>query len=180
MEYHKRGNLGGAVGAVAGLIVGVGVSVLVLIFVGVLGGQTYVMTEPSLNAINSNAVASESTTVLKGIAVSLANNPVIAGTLSVKNGTAAVGLGNFTVNYPSGTLTLTGNAGYNNTALTAAYTWGDRTIPNYIKGSVLSSFQALNTVGDYLPIIVLAVIITLVMALILSLANAGTGPGNAL
>ena len=47
------------------------------------------------------------------------------------------------------------------------------TISNSIKNGVISGFEALEQTGDYLPIIVLAVVITLVMALVLSLGGLG-------
>lgn len=55
-RYEKRGQLGGAVGAVITLIVGVGVAVLVLIFVGTLGGQTYNLVEDDIVAITNQTI----------------------------------------------------------------------------------------------------------------------------
>lgn len=54
--YRKKGQMGGAVGAIVALIVGVGVSVLVLIFVGVLGGQSYNIAEADIDAINDSTI----------------------------------------------------------------------------------------------------------------------------
>lgn len=54
--YYKKGQIGGAVGAVITLIVGVGVSVLVLIFVGALGGQTYNLVETDIDAITNTTI----------------------------------------------------------------------------------------------------------------------------
>lgn len=109
--YAKEGQMGGAVGAIIQLIVGVGVAVLVLIFVGALGGQTYNLVEPDIDAISNGTVQA-----------------------AVKNG-------------------------------------------------IISGFNALEQTGDYLPIIVLAVVISLVLFLILgftALSGGSSGRGSAL
>ena len=49
----------------------------------------------------------------------------------------------------------------------------NETIEASVRTSIVSGFSALEQVGSYLPIIVLAVVITLVMALILSLGGMG-------
>ena len=86
-DYELDGIVQENVSAIIVLIVGVGVSVLVLIFVGVLGGQTYQLTQDKIAAID------------------------------------------------------------------------DVNIQADITASIRSGFEALKTTGDYLPIIVLAVII---------------------
>lgn len=43
-------------GAMITLILGVGVAVLLLIFIGVMGGQAYSITEPQINAINDTTI----------------------------------------------------------------------------------------------------------------------------
>jgi len=108
--YEAYGQLtGGAVGAIITLIVGVGVSVLVLIFVGALGGQTYNLVEPDINAITNG------------------------------------------------------------------------TIQGSVRASIVSGFDALEQTGNYLPIIVLAVVISLVLALVLGFTAFGrAGGGSAL
>jgi len=53
------------------------------------------------------------------------------------------------------------------------------TIKNSIKNSIISGFAALEQTGDFLPIIVLAVVISLVLALVLSFtALGGQGRGG--
>lgn len=101
--YKKEGMSGSVIGAVIMLISGIGVSVLVLIFVGVLGGQTYQLVEADIDAI-SNA-----------------------------------------------------------------------TIKDHVKGGIVSGFEALEQTGEYLPIIVLAVIIALVLTLVLGMTRIGAG-----
>ncbi len=53
------------------------------------------------------------------------------------------------------------------------------TIKSYIKNAIASSFQAQQTTGQYLPLIVLAFVISIVMVLILGFASIGGGTGGA-
>ena len=65
--YKKKGQIGGAVGAVIMLITGVGVATLVLIFVGVLGGQTYNLVEAKIDNISDATIkASVKTGITSG------------------------------------------------------------------------------------------------------------------
>ena len=108
MKYTKKGYVQESVAAIIFLIVGVGICALVLIFVGVLGGQTYQQSQSQLLAINSS-------------------NPAIYGNVTQ---------------------------------------------------AIKQSFVALNTTGSYLPIIVLAVIIFIVLGLIMTLTpSMGRGYG---
>jgi hypothetical protein len=104
--YEEKGQAAGAVGAIITLIVGVGVSVMVLIFIGALGGQTYNLVEPDIDAIN------------------------------------------------------------------------DTTIKTSVKNGITSGFEALEQTGDYLPIIVLAVVISLVLFLVLGFTSFGGAMGG--
>lgn len=105
--YEKKGQMtGGAIGAIIMLIVGVGVSVLVLIFVGALGGQTYELVEPDIDAITNT------------------------------------------------------------------------TVREHVRDSIISGFEALETTGDYLPIIVLAVVIAVVLTLVLGFTAFSGGFGG--
>ena len=106
MKYNKKGYVQESVAAIIFLIVGVGVCALVLIFVGVLGGQTYAQSASQIAAISDTAIR-----------------------------------GNVTA-------------------------------------AIQQSFVALNTTGSYLPIIVLAVIIFIVLGLIMTLTpSMGRGYG---
>lgn len=55
-DYELSGQMQGAVGSMIVMIVGAGVSVLVLIFVGALGGQTFNLVEPDIDAITNTTV----------------------------------------------------------------------------------------------------------------------------
>lgn len=52
------------------------------------------------------------------------------------------------------------------------------TIKTEVFNGVTNSFAAYKTVGQYMPLIVLAVVISLVLALILSFTNVGDGQGG--
>jgi len=52
------------------------------------------------------------------------------------------------------------------------------TIKDSIKNGVVSGFGALEQTGDFLPIIVLAVVISLVLALVLGFTSFGRGVGG--
>lgn len=174
--YHKKGEFSGSVGAVVQLITGVGIGVLVLIFVGALGGQTYTLVEPQLDAITTN-VYNETATVLTGIAVSLAHKPIVSGSVSALNVSAAVPASNYTIDYTLGKVTLN-QVLYNNTELKFTYIYGDAVIEGHVKGGIIAGFSALEQVGNYLPIIVLAIVIALVLFLVLGASNRTTGGGN--
>lgn len=110
-KFMLEGQTTGAVGAIITLIVGVGVAVLVLIFVGVLGGQTYQLTESKIDAITNT------------------------------------------------------------------------TIKTSVKESIVQGFSALEQTGTFLPIIVLAVVIFVVLTLVLgftAFGGMGGGRGSAL
>ena len=161
------------VNAIIALVVGVGIATLVLIFVGSLGGQTYNLVETDLDNIANDAVSAESFTALL-TGTSLANDYIQSGTLILANNTKTINLANFTIDYDAGTVTLV-TATYNNTAFTANYTHGDLTIRNSVKQSIVSGFAALEDTGSYLPIVVLAVIISIVLALVLGMTNVAGG-----
>ena len=178
--YKKSGQIAApAVGDIIILIVGVGVSVLVLIFVGSLGGQTFQLVESDIDKIGNNVVTGERFLTLNGTAVDLTNVPLQAGTLVFTNGSDVVQqVGNYTItSLPSSSITFINNA-FNNTNLSAAYTWGDLSIRNSIKGSAIAGFAALEQTGEFLPLIVLAVVITLVLGLILSFTVIGNKSGG--
>lgn len=99
--YRKSGYVQNEVGVVIGLIIGVGVATMVLIFVGVLGGQTYQMTEADIQAINNTE------------------------------------------------------------------------IKTYVTDAITNSFKALSQTGKYLPLIVLAVVISIVLMLVINIGGRG-------
>ena len=105
MDYKKKGQAAGAVGAIISLVMGVAVATLLMIFTGALGGQTYNLVEPDIDNISDAAIKAS------------------------------------------------------------------------IKAGITSGFEAQEQVGNYLPIVVLAVIVFLVLGLVLSMGGIGNG-GN--
>ena len=54
----------------------------------------------------------------------------------------------------------------------------NETIENHVREGIVSGFEALEQTGDYLPIIVLAVVISLVLALVLGFTAFGGSGGS--
>ena len=54
----------------------------------------------------------------------------------------------------------------------------DATIKASVQNSIINSFEALEDTSGYLPIMVLAVVFVLILALVMSLQNAGSGYGG--
>lgn len=104
--YKKKGQMGGNVDTVIGLIVGVGVASLVLIFVGSLGGQTYNLVESDITSISNDNIQVD------------------------------------------------------------------------VKEAIQSGFEAMKTSGQYLPIIVLAVVIFIVLGLVVNMGGGNRGYGG--
>lgn len=100
-KFYKKGQAGGAVGAIITLIVGVSVATLVMIFSGALGGQTYNLVEADIDNIS------------------------------------------------------------------------DATIKAHVKSGITSAFNAQEQTGNYLPLIVLAVVIFLVLSLVIGFTALG-------
>jgi uncharacterized membrane protein len=160
------------IGAMVALIVGVSIAVLTLIFVGVLGGQVYQNTEADIEGLVVT-VANDTFVALNTSNVSLANNDIVPGTLTVTNVTGDnLLLANFTIDYVDGQVfLLTDNL--NGTTMHAAYQHGDYVARDYIKNSIISGFRALNTTGSYMPIVVLAIIIFVVLSIVMGLGAIG-------
>ena len=186
-KYVLEGQAAGAVGAIITLIVGVGVSVLVLIFVGSLSGQTYQLVEADINVIGVHPpVVQESVTLVNNSVVALAHHTIQPETFVLVNATskATIAAGNYTLYDSTGELlyliTKPINAGLlpNSTTGLVNYTHGSQAIQGSIRDGITSGFTALKQTGNYLPIIVLAVVISLVLALVLSFTFAGGRMGN--
>lgn len=175
-EYEKSGQMNGSVGTIVMLVTGVGVAVLVMIFVGALGGQTYNLVEDDINELTAT-VTNESVTVLNSTAVSLANDDVVTGSLSVLNNSNTVALSKFTVDYSAGTVTLLDN-NFNNTALDISYTHGEVEAQRAIQNGIISGFNALEDTGGYVPLIVLAIVIVVILGLVLGFQSLGGNSGG--
>lgn len=183
MKKNKRGEVP-ATGAIVALVVGVSVAVLILMFTATLGAQTFVIVQDDiddigvddgtatftikLNASNTN------TTTLTGV-------PIVTGSDVVRNGTAGTILvlgSDYSLNRATGVLKLL-NVSFNNTPLSATWEYGDTDYRDAVKASVTSSFQAQEQTGNYMPIIMLAIVITLVLGLVMGFAGGGGKAGDA-
>lgn len=185
MNYRKKGQMGS--GTMLALIIGVGVGVLVLIFIGVLGGQVYNLSESRIAAIGNNSYNNANVTIINTSTATttyLGHTNILTGSLTITNTSngAVMGLSNFTVDYTAGTLYPDPDVPYlaNTSSINVSYDHGDLGIQNNVKGGILSSFEALEQTGDYLPIIVLAFIIFIVMGIVIGmgLINKNMGGGN--
>jgi len=54
----------------------------------------------------------------------------------------------------------------------------NETVKTSVKSGIISGFEALQQTGEYLPIIVLAVVIALVLFLVLGMTNVANGSGG--
>lgn len=186
-RYTREGQLNGtAVGGVVVLITGMGIATLVLIFVGSLGGQSYTLVEDDLNAIANHLVSGDAFTANNVTQQVLDHGFVQAATLTIQNASDQLGLGNFTIDYDTASVLLSNavipSKLYNGSALTANYTWGAVDVRTSIQDGIVSSFQAIEKTGDYMPIIVLAIVISLVLVLVLgaTIIGGGRSSGTAL
>jgi hypothetical protein len=177
----------GPINSMLALIVMVASAVLILIFVGVLGGQTYTLSQPMINAVGNYSQPMDNVTgpgILNNTAYYLDYPRVQPGTLTLFNGTSGVAypIGNFSVDYPNGIVRAIGPFNVSSSNLNASYYYWDSSRDNIIS-SIQSSFLALNQTGNYLPIIVLAIIIAIVLSLVVGFTSLGgnnSGPRNAL
>lgn len=181
-KYLKEGQITNvATGTIIGLIIGIGLAVLVLIFVGTMSGSVYEIVEEDVDAIGTNVVVNQTFTASNSTAVSLGNADIHPSTLVILNSTTPFtnwGTGaNWTIDYGTGDILLLGGNG-NGASFYASYTWGNTSIMNSIRGSMYSGFVALETTADYIPIIVLTVIITLVLGMVFVFGGVGRSAGG--
>jgi hypothetical protein len=171
LAYNSEGYAEPNMTVIIGLIVGVGVATLVLIFVGVLGGQVYNQAETDIDALSGTATnESLGTTNATGyLSATTDYTPVVTSSATLRCGGTELLSGNYTV-YSYGTVVLDSSDTYcNATVAYMDYNWGDSTIEASVKGAITSGFESLETVGDYLPTVVLAVIIFVVLGLVTAL-----------
>ena len=173
----------GPINNVMALIVMVSAAVLILIFVGVLSGQTFNLSQPMINAVGNSSVSNDnvSSIMVLNTAVSLDYTRIQPGTLTLFNGSSGVAynLANFSVDYVGGTVTwLNSSLPVNTTQLNASDYYWNGPIRDNVYSSVQSVFQALSQTGQYLPIIVLAIVIAIVLSLVLGFTALGGGAGR--
>lgn len=160
------------------LIVGIGVCATILIFVSVLSGGVYQTTSPQITSLSTNFV-NETTGNISFAKLpyvyNTTNNNIYPGTetLRIWNNTADYGLlvlnTNYTVlSYPNGQFTITGIGLWNNSYiyLNASYTIGNPVIEGNITSAIINSFVAINYTGGYLPVIVIALVIIIILGMV--------------
>ena len=156
-----------AIFAVIILVVGFAIAGLLFTFTKVLGGQTYNLVEDDINNIHSYTNANHSFVADNTTWVDLGNtslrNVALYNTTGWTNNAS-----DFTTNLTTGLVILiSDNASLNGTTMQAVYQYDDGTIRAAIQGGIISNFEAQQQIGDYMPIIALAIIITIVIGLII-------------
>ena len=128
--------------------------------------------------MSNRTITGEAFTPINSTEVFLANDNILNGTLRFFNSSETFNQGMFTVDLATGGVTLTNNT-INNTDMSANYTEGAADVQSSVKNAVISGFSALEQVGDYLPLIVLAIVIFLILVLVLGFTTLGnTGGGG--
>ena len=180
--YRKKGQVQEATNAMITLVVGIGVVVLLIIFLGALTGQTWTLIEPTVAELTTT-VTDQTLTVLNSTAVSFGRDNVVNASITAFNGSNSVPASKFFYDFGTrpNTVTLLDN-NFNNTALNFSYVDGNPAIKSSIENSVISAFESFKLTADYVPIIALAVVIFLVLALIIGLGlltgDIGGGSGK--
>ena len=163
------------------LIVGIGICSTILIFVSVLSGDVYQTTSPQINSLSTDFVNETSGNIsftLVPYVYTASNNNIYPGTETLKiwNKTAGYGtlvLGtNYTVlSYPNGQFTITDIALRNNSYiyLNISYTTGNPVIEGNITSAIINTFVAINYTGGYLPLIVLALVIIMILGMVFAI-----------
>ena len=178
--YHKKGQALGAVSAIITLVIGVTVATLVMILGGALAGQTYNLVESDIDAIGNNTQTDFSFVASNSTAVTLGHSDIHSGSLVVFNESNGVNmnLDDFTIDYTLGTI-LTTNDTLDADTYLANYSWGNQEITPLVKDGIRSAFEAQAQTGDYMPLIVLGVVIFIILSLVLGfLAFGGFSGGN--
>jgi len=71
-----------------------------------------------------------------------------------------------------------GDLGNESVQYYANYSWGEYETQAIIKAGITSGFEANEQVGDYLPIVVLAVIVFMVLGLVIGFGGGMSGSGS--
>jgi len=162
------------------LVMGIGISIMVLIFVSVLGGGVYTNSQTFISSLSTDITNDTSANISfsKIPYIFNASTNIDPGSETIKAwnntkeyGTLTLGT-NYTVSsYSNGQFNIIDLGGLNNSHiyLNASYTTGYPSVERNITSAIRNSFIAINTTGSYLPIIVLAVIIFIVLGLIMTL-----------
>lgn len=172
------------VGAIIFLAIGVGMSIMVLIMTGALSGSTYALVEDDLTEIGAETYSGTFVADNRTY-VSMGHTLIQESTFTCVNATGVSKTANFTFNYTNGTAklgTALPNSSLNGTTFTVGYTYDTSTrgkaVRDNITGGIVSTFEALGQTGNYLPTIVLAVVIFIVLGMVLGLVGYTTKKGG--
>lgn len=181
---NKKGQT--AMMSVIGLVVLIGVAIITMVFIGVMAGRTFETSQTHLSLIgNAETAENETVTVLNGTAVSSANSRWLTLVNVSANYTFAIQeTGNYTFDAAAGTITLINND-HNNTDWNLTYTYRNASVFGQLNTGIGSSFQAFSDLGSFMPLIVLALVVILILSLIFGLLafqqlRGGSGGGSVL
>lgn len=172
-------------GYVIPLVAGFGVAAFIMIIMSVLSGSTYQITEPMLNNLGMEIQRLNYTfTASNTSMVSLGNVLLYNGTLTIQNKTfkSSDANANYTVNYNNGSLKL--KAGgflgrmQNGKKYNATYYYRNNTLQAKTKYAVENGITGLQTIGNYMPLIVLAFVAVMLLSLIFMQTGGIMGSGG--
>jgi hypothetical protein len=161
------------------LIIEVGICATILIFVSVLSGGVYQSTSSQINSLSTNFV--NETINLSFVALPYTyttSGNIYPGTESLRAWNATADYGalvlntNYTVlSYPLGQFSIIDLTKRNNTYiyLYISYTTGNPVIEGNITSAIINTFTAINYTGGYLPLIVLALVIILILGMVFAI-----------
>lgn len=157
-----------SVGAVIALVVGIALATMMILLTNSLGGQAFSVVEPSLDDIGVTD-ETENATVLLNEGTTLSCTPVLSDGFSARNASASgtvISSGNYSLTTATGLFNLT-NVQYNNSNIFFAYECGDATMRTQVYNSIREGFGAGEDTASYLPLIILAVVVALVLSVVL-------------
>lgn len=177
-KRKKRGQID-ASSTIVPLIVGVGVAVMIIILVSMLGGKTYELVQDDIQNLTNHSATILDRKFETNVQYYL-DSYIQPNTFSVKNATVTLTAANYTIDYDSGAFMMNNASTYNLSNVNVSYYWGAIEIRDSIKSGITNSFEALEQTGNYLPIIVLAIVIFLVLGSIMmftGMKKGGSGGG---
>lgn len=176
MKSNKKANIP-AIGMLITLITGVAAALLALIFLATMGGQTFNLVESDINTVGYNLVSNQSINLTlsngQDNLTHLGHAGIYSNNLTLSNVSIANNLdlsGNVIVDYDAGTIQLI-NASLNATEWYASYAWGAEGMREKIGTSIMQGFETIETSSGYMPVMVLAFVIFIVLTLVFSMSG---------
>lgn len=170
---NKRGQLNawGTLGAFAlGIVVFTFIIGFGALFLGQLQGSSSVLP---VYGSNATAVTGEAITILNGTAVNVSNQLVNTGSWAIYNGSNVLGLGNFTLNNATGSVTLKADntiPQYDNTSVSVNYTYDNSATlltGNTNASAAIGNGQVgLTSLSSWISILVIAGVFVVILGMI--------------